>query len=234
MDLGITDNIVEFHLSSRSDPNHRFRSWEHCYCQFKKARKTAGKTDFDYLALHLAFYLASWGMYRGSSQLLQKDYRVHLGIVREVQKPKYHILNSLTAKSILTNGSTVEILFELTRQLKSNYEKHRVTPTDTLITKVLMGVYGAVPAYDNYFLQGLHTCHIWDENRCPKKITKTFNMKSVIELAEFYENNRDEFSKAYKMIGANRSRYPQMKLVDSYFWTIGYSIQGGLKGFKDE
>ncbi len=36
----------------------------------------------DMLALHLGFYLASWGMYRGSSFLLQKDYKVHVPIVK--------------------------------------------------------------------------------------------------------------------------------------------------------
>lgn len=39
------------------DSNHRFKSWEYCYTAF-------GNLDsVDYLSLHLAFYLASWGMY---------------------------------------------------------------------------------------------------------------------------------------------------------------------------
>ena len=46
----------------------------------------------DYLSLHLAFYLASWGMYRGSSFLLQKDYKVLVPIVEEVLKPEYDCL----------------------------------------------------------------------------------------------------------------------------------------------
>lgn len=34
------------------------------------------------MALNLGFYLASWGMYRGSSFLVHKDYTVHEGAVR--------------------------------------------------------------------------------------------------------------------------------------------------------
>jgi len=53
------------------DKEHRYRSWEVCREQFEI------KNQSDSHALHLAFYLASWGMYRGSSGLLQKNHRIH-------------------------------------------------------------------------------------------------------------------------------------------------------------
>jgi len=52
---------------------------------FRDAR-TDPSPDYDYLSLHHAFYLASWGMYRGSSFLLQKDYKVLTPIVEEILK----------------------------------------------------------------------------------------------------------------------------------------------------
>ena len=63
---------TEFYEELRQDQNGRYRSWEYCYSSFGEAR--TGTIDVDYLSLQLAFYLASWGMYRGSSFLLQKDY----------------------------------------------------------------------------------------------------------------------------------------------------------------
>lgn len=65
-----------FYETMSNDENGRFHSWEHCYKCFHDAR-TGSFHDDDYLSLQLAFYLASWGMYRGSSFLLQKDYKVH-------------------------------------------------------------------------------------------------------------------------------------------------------------
>ena len=58
--LDIEKSSVEKYLSNMvQDSNHRFKSWEYCYTAF-------GNLDsVDYLSLHLAFYLASWGMYRG-------------------------------------------------------------------------------------------------------------------------------------------------------------------------
>lgn len=70
----------------------RYLSWEHCYNLFneyieykyegvKLKDKTlnvlvAAKDDDlikDYLTLNLAFYLASWGMYRASTFLIEKN-----------------------------------------------------------------------------------------------------------------------------------------------------------------
>ena len=73
------------------------------------------------MSLQLAFYLASWGMYRGSLFLLQKDYKVHIPVVKEQ---------------------------ELKNQLSF-----------TLITKILMGTLGCVPAYDRYFIAGIKNAH---------------------------------------------------------------------------
>ena len=53
-----------FYDDARANENGRSRSWEHCYRVFRDAR-TNPSPDCDYLSLHLAFYLASWGMYRG-------------------------------------------------------------------------------------------------------------------------------------------------------------------------
>jgi len=55
----------------------------------------------DHLCLHLAFYLASWGMYRGSSKLLQKDYKVHATSVKELMKKEYINLCALQCKVLL-------------------------------------------------------------------------------------------------------------------------------------
>ena len=78
--LDIEKSSVEKYLSNMvQDSNHRFKSWEYCYTAF-------GNLDsVDYLSLHLAFYLASWGMYRGSCGILWKDYTIH-EILHEYKK----------------------------------------------------------------------------------------------------------------------------------------------------
>ena len=53
-----------FYDDARASENGRSRSWEHCYRVFRDVRSDPSP-DYDHLSLHLAFYLASWGMYRG-------------------------------------------------------------------------------------------------------------------------------------------------------------------------
>ena len=65
----IIKSVNIFHDELKADKNGRYRSWEHCYKTFNDARNSTSP-DLDYLSLHLGFYLASWGMYRGSSFLL--------------------------------------------------------------------------------------------------------------------------------------------------------------------
>ena len=84
--MNVANIVAKAALKFYNDPlrgtNGRYCSWEHCYKVFHDARvkRQGGELpDYDYLSLHLAFYLASWGMYRGSSFLLQQDYKKQLG-----------------------------------------------------------------------------------------------------------------------------------------------------------
>lgn len=63
-----------------NEPNSRLLSWEHSIKQFALfceglnsktiSAKDITKEKIDFLSLHLGFYLASWGMMRGSTELL--------------------------------------------------------------------------------------------------------------------------------------------------------------------
>ncbi len=67
-------------LKDSDNKNNRELSWEHCYKVFYETLNKKN-VDYDYLSLHLALYLASWGMYRGSSFLKDRDYKIHIPAV---------------------------------------------------------------------------------------------------------------------------------------------------------
>ncbi len=75
----IKDKIISFYDLMAEDEHHRYKSWEHCFSYFDKK-----EIDTNIACLHLAFYLAIWGMYRGSSFLLWKDYLIHIEVVKEI------------------------------------------------------------------------------------------------------------------------------------------------------
>ena len=73
--MTITKVIDKYISAFAKDKYHRYRSWDQCFKAFDPAEPS------DTQALGLAFYLASWGMYRGSSGLLQKNHLIHQGAV---------------------------------------------------------------------------------------------------------------------------------------------------------
>ncbi|MBB5219881.1 hypothetical protein HNP77_002270 [Treponema rectale] len=226
----IRNSIQKFYSSIQNDENARYKSWEHCYKIFEDKQGKNDSDTIDLLSLNLAFYLASWGMYRGSSFLLQKDYKVHKDAVIEMQKPKYNILRAATPEILITDEALLKIC-ELQYQLGNVYTKVKKTVvksktaiTDTLITKILMGVFGCIPAYDRYVKYSLKEYGIG---------TPFFTnpVVSLKELYNFYIENKNVLDEEREKINTHGIIYPHMKVIDILLWQIGFDndIKGKLK-----
>ena len=219
----VIKSINDFYSDLKKDENGRYRSWEHCYKVFFDARQI-DNPNYDYLSLHLAFYLASWGMYRGSSFLLQKDYKIHVPVIKELLKPEYNGLLDMKCCT-LKEENIQEKLDDLNKFIKNHYDKIRDSVSnekikseisDTLVTKILMGTLGCVPAYDRYFIIGVKEKAV---------STGNYNRSSLLKLVDFYETNKKKFEEIRKKLKVDENLlYPQMKLVDMAFWKIGFDI----------
>lgn len=225
----IIENGDQFVNLLRSDENGRYKSWEHCYSTFAKFKgKALTDNDVDFLCLHLSFYLASWGMYRGSSFLLQKDYKVHATAIRELMKNEYINLWAVRCESYIFESNNLQKLSLLTSTLKQIYNDIRISAnkainreipaqpiSDTLITKILMGTLGCVPAYDRFFCDGVKKCGI---------ASALYNSKSIHNLSKFYVDNSKDLENWRHFISYEGVEYPQMKVLDMCFWQIGYNL----------
>ena len=214
-----------FYDDARANENGRSRSWEHCYRVFRDAR-TDPSPDCDYLSLHLAFYLASWGLYRGSSFLLQKDSKVPSPIVEEVLKPEYGCLFGIACADLREPG-VQEQLTNARDYIAKHFGPIRdevagreiTTPVSpVLITKILMGTLGCVPAYDRFFVDGI---------KKHKVTTQEYSLNSVLRLVDFYEAHNDRLEDARRGMRTEDLTYPQMKLLDMGFWQIGFERDAG-------
>lgn len=214
-----------FYDDARANENGRSRSWEHCYRVFRDAR-TDPSPDYDNLSLHLAFYLASWGMYRGSSFLLQKDYKVLSPIVEEILKPEYGCLFGLACTDV-RESEVQDRLEKLSDYIAAHFQPIRdevagrkvassVSPV--LVTKILMGTLGCVPAYDRFFVDGIKKY---------KVTTQEYSLESVRKLAKFYEAHNDRLEEARRGMRVGDLTYPQMKLLDMGFWQVGFERDAG-------
>ena len=218
----LIDAAQTFYDDARTRENGRSRSWEHCYRVFRDAR-TDPSPDCDYLSLHLAFYLASWGMYRGSSFLLQKDYKVLSPIVEKILKPEYDCLFGVACADLREPG-VQEQLTNARNYIANHFGPirdevaGREVPTPVspvLITKILMGTLGCVPAYDRFFQDGVATY---------KVTTQEYSLKSVLRLVDFYEVHNDRLEEVRRGMRNDDLIYSQMKLLDMGFWQIGFEM----------
>jgi hypothetical protein len=157
----IGEKIRAFQGNPASKLN-RSRSWEHCYDYFHRTTPEAIGANRDNAALQLGFYLASWGIYRGSSFLLEYDYTVHLRVIDQLVSSRFCRLWQQEFGAGDNDTELVPIIADVIGAVREAYrpfaEAAEAGPlTDTLVTKVILGTFGCLPACDWYAIKGLRT-----------------------------------------------------------------------------
>ena len=201
IDQVITDYVADIMKTK----NCRYLSWEHCYNAFGNS-----KLDNDTLALHLGFYLSSWGMYRGSTHLLQRDYQFHIPIVKIIKE--FQELRCERNEEF--KEQDIPRILELKDKISKGYKEF--TPSDTLITKIILGTLGCVPALDRYFILGA---------KSQEFSGYTLNEKLMERLSKFIKAHKKEIGVVQINFKKRKIYYPYMKIVDMYFWQLGYDIE---------
>lgn len=214
-------NIIKEIQKSQSKNFDRGKSWEHCYMFFRKHNKINNDEELlDSAALQLGFFLASWGMLRGSSFLLQKDYRFYIPIIKILTNSKYDILWNVDFLG-KSNQKGISLLFELKRDLESEIIKsnkidgdNRKHQLDLIITKIIMVTMGCIPAYDRYYKEGFKKKY---------NISVNFNKRSFTQMIDLVKSDEKikKVSNQSCLIQYTKIKYPPIKLIDLYFWLIG-------------
>src|SRR5712692_9592607 len=98
-------------------------------------------------------------MYRGSSFLLQHTYTVHRGVIDLIAERRFTELWDADVGASEADGKFVPVISQLIEGVRKAYEPFApvtasAQPIDTLITKVVLGTFGCLPACDRYFIDG--------------------------------------------------------------------------------
>lgn len=221
--MNIEKNIIQFikgdGKSGGRNPKERYASFDYCYNHFQTFRekgeieKIADKDNMQTSCLHLSFYLASWGMLRGSSFMLEKSIKYYEPLISNIAKFDKRIWDIDVDNYIEEN---IELLLKCRDMIyKSLGNGSRLT--DTLTTKIMLGVFSNVPAYDDFFRKGFKV--------------HSFGKKSLRMMAKFYEENKKIIDK-YKIHTFDFStgkethrKYNKAKIIDM----IGF-VEGQNKG----
>jgi hypothetical protein len=210
--MNVRQMILAYHGDLAGDPHHRYRSWEHCYDFFRRVTPACIVQQRDHAALQLGFYLASWGMYRNSF-LLQHAYSVHLGVVDCLASPAFVPLWEADVGTNVEHALLAPTVLAAVESVKEAYRPFG-EPTDTLVTKVLLGTVGCLPACDRFFINGFKRARF---------SYSYLNARFVDRILQFCTDNAADLrAEQVRIEAASGVTYPFMKLADMYFWQIGY------------
>ena len=150
---------------------------------------------------------------RGSTKLLQKSsiYLVPaIKVISDTEAPIWGIdANSYTLQNI-------GLLCDLGKRFREAYQDM----SDTLLTKIMLGVFGNVPAFDINFRRACKA----------EKISATFNCKVLGQIGAFYQRNQSEIDECkiptfvFDNGIPNGLIYTKAKVIDMAFFAEGEKL----------
>ncbi len=217
--INLEANIIEYinddGKSGGIKAFERDSSFDYCFNYFQSFREfgaigeLADNKNLQTSCLQLGFYLASWGMLRGSSFLLRKSIKFYESVIKAIAgcKPEFWQIDIPDY-----SPETIGLLLEC-KQMMVEALGTKNNPSDTLVSKIILGVFGSVPAFDTNFNWGFGS--------------SSFNQKTLRDVASFYMEHKTRID-AYHITtidfatgGYTKRPYPKAKLIDMIFFIEG-------------
>jgi hypothetical protein len=217
MTVDIQKHLDEFRSGGRHNPTSRFTSFDYCYNYFQGARdqgETGALADEDRLmesCLQLGFYLASWGMMRGSGMLITRSLSGLVPVLQAIAA-EHPSTWDLDASSLVDHADEVHDLGERLRDVFG------FRASDTMVTKVMLGVFGCVPAFDNNFCRGF---------KADQGASASLRVKGLKAVGKYYAEHQAEIDDQevltldFSTERETSRRYPTAKIIDIVFFQAG-------------
>jgi hypothetical protein len=204
----------------RRGPKERYTSFDYCFNYFQSHRESGDVSklvvgpQLQMSCLQLGFYLASWGMFRNSTLMERsvKHYEDLIGVIASLPPSIWDIdAHCYTVENCAS-------IWEMKNQIQ---EALPGSKSDILVTKIMLGVFGIVPAFDSRFKTGSRI-YGFGQNAL-RKISDFY-----LENAEVVERNRVS-TLDFDTGKETHRRYTRAKVIDMIFF-----IEGGPMGGDDE
>jgi hypothetical protein len=220
----LIDKLINTFLKGR-EPTDRYASFDYCYNYFQtfkynnKISDIAVSDNLQLSCLHLGFYLASWGMLRGSTFLLQKSIKHYESLIKEIANFDRKIW-SIDVDSYTEDN--MRLILDCYEMITNSFLPDGVKE-ETVATKIMLGVFGCVPAFDQNF------CNAFREVFKGKCGFRRLNIGSLSCIKEFYKNNQtliDKWFNGIKTIDLKTGDYTNLsyskaKIIDMIGFTYG-------------
>jgi hypothetical protein len=179
----------------KREAESRYASFDYCFNYFhsfgrtERLRELAAGRNIEKSCLHLGFFLASWGMFRMSGKLGQGVNAKHfVRTINEIsQWDDKHPFAQIWDVDV-TDYNLPEkrlLLLKCYGKIKELVLPSGQVAYRTLVTKIMLGVFGCVPAFDSLFTETFRTLY-GKENGCA---FTNFNDRALQKVHDFYANH---------------------------------------------
>ena len=206
---------------SRGVAGARSQSYDHCYNYFAACPQPTA--DLEKSCAVLGFYLASWGMYRGSTYLFKNTSSQHFVPLISYIENQRTLLRGIDVDGY--DQQHIDVLVEAYRRIRELVLPAQHTAL-TLVTKILAGVFGCAPAFDTYFVKGMRSVFSGRDGRS----FGSFSPQALRLLYALYLDNKslvDTLALKSTTVGfpggaSGGLPLTRAKVLDMYGFELGY------------
>ena len=202
-------------------------SWDFCINYFSATDDPTAEMEKS--CLQLGYYLASWGMLRGSSWLFRNAHSRHYIATIEAiahHSPRVRSLDLCDYTDSHARAALISAYSDIKDALLPEGNEH-----STAVTKVMLGVWGNIPAFDTYLRAGLRSI----VDPAERAAFNTVNDRSLDLFGRIYRANQeaiDQLAAAHDTVAfsehaAPARPYTQAKVLDAAGFALGEQLLAG-------
>lgn len=202
-------------------------SWDFCINYFSATDDPTAEMEKS--CLQLGYYLASWGMLRGSSWLFKNAHPRHYTATIETiarHSPTVRDLDLSDYTDTQARAALISAYADIKGALLPDGNEHA-----TAVTKVMLGVWGNIPAFDTYLRAGLRSI----VSPAERAAFNTVNDRSLELLNRIYRENQgviDQLANSHDTVifsdhAAPSRSYTRAKVLDAAGFALGEQLLAG-------
>lgn len=215
------EDFKKFLKEFNSNKFHRLRSWETCYKFFSSPDFSIKDSEkLNQAGVQLGFYLASFGMFRANTRLMEigdAGYRQLVqDIFSEIEDPSGH-----TGKTIPIN-----LLVKAVSKALAKVPFKEASHSEVLVSKIILGMFCRSIAFDTNVKKGIR-----EFKKNQQSIREISAIGCTLSSLPAWENliTNPSIQKIFKQLTpkfySNNETYPLMRTLDMYLWFIGKSVK---------
>jgi hypothetical protein len=213
--MDIAANLMAY-LGNRK-PTSRYTSFDYCFnyfrsfCESGQLSKLGAGPNMQYSCLHLGFYLASWGMIRGSTDLLNRSIKHYAPLIEVVASSPSNVWE---IDAHCYTDENCAVLEETAQRIRTALHERA---SHTLVTKIMLGVFGCVPAFDIRFRSGFRVSKFGGD--ALRRVSAFY--RDNVEIVERHRVSTLDFDTGQD----SKHKYTRAKVIDMIFFVEGGKVK---------